>query len=144
MTSFTLVANTSFTSRLKFPARRSGDDAVEKGECGRPEDAVCDSSDQRDGADVGFVPRVWDFPTDGLSLAAALPADRQPDAVIRAQPAAARQPVPQRNLEGAAGCGPAPTDGLWREKIASPVARGRRDSVGGADDSPDPGASRSG
>src|ERR1700679_370160 len=143
MTFFTVVARTSFTPRLKFSAREAGDDAVEKDECGRAADAVCDSGGQRQGAHDGALSRVWDFAAHGLSLATALPADGQSDEDLRAQPSAAPQPVPYHSHERAACGGLAPANGLGREKVAGAVAR-RRDSAGGADHPPDPGASRSG
>ncbi len=76
MTSFTVVATRSFTPSVRVFGLGVGDDAVEKDGCGRAEDAVCDSSQQRQGTHDGVVSRVRDFSTDGLSLAPALPASR--------------------------------------------------------------------
>ena len=63
MTSFTLVARTSFTpcGTVLRTREEAGTDALEDDECGGAAVAIRSSGHQQEGRLGGLVPRVWDF-----------------------------------------------------------------------------------
>src|ERR1700722_5948621 len=98
---------------------------MEKGGSGRAADAIRDSSQQRAGAIDGVMPGVWDFASDGLLVAATLPAGAQLGCGGGVQPAAAAKSAAHRGAAARARGGASPRDGLGRQEVADCFARGR-------------------
>src|ERR1700690_2459873 len=94
--------------------------------CGRAKSEVRDPGGEWTGADDGAVPGVWDFASDGLSLAAKIPAGGQHRTGGRAEPETGAQSVADRAGEGNARGGVAAPVRLGCEEDRS-AARGRSD-----------------
>src|SRR6266446_2339716 len=85
---------------IEFSAQGAGDDAMEKGGCGRAADAIRDSSSEWSRATGGIMPRVWDFPSDRLSVASAVPADAQHHQRGGTEPTPPRKSTAHRSAQG--------------------------------------------
>src|SRR5690348_18275843 len=103
MTSVTVVARTSVTAPGKVLGQEAGGDALERGGRAGAADAVCDAGVRQERAFGGAVPGVWNFSTDGLSMAAAVRADAQFARFARTEPAATAQSAKNSRSAGAAG-----------------------------------------
>src|SRR5271154_2514784 len=112
MTSLTLRLRPLPTHPLHLGVRVSGQEAgnhgVEKDECERAADAVCDSSFEWAGEDGGAVPGGWPLAADGIFVAAPLPAGAKLHGAARAEPASASQPAADAGGEGRTGGRSAP------------------------------------
>src|ERR1700733_6146086 len=111
--------------------------------CGGATGEVCGTSGQRQGANDGIVPRVWDLTADRLSLAAEVPAGWQRHRCGGAQSQAGAQPVADRSSEGRASGGVAARVRLGREENRRAAAR-RRHDADGQNHQPDLEAARAG
>src|SRR5258708_19635647 len=72
MTSFTVVAKTSFTPGVRVSGWEAGNDVLERGGCGRPTNAVRYSIGQRQRVHDVPLPGVHVFSATPLSLSSAL------------------------------------------------------------------------
>src|SRR5260370_37273354 len=100
MTSFTVVAKTSFTPGVRVSGWEAGNDVLERGGCGRPTNAVRSSSGQRPRVHDGALPGVHDFSAHRLTLASALSGRAPFIGSARAQPPPTPQPPAHPSPDG--------------------------------------------
>src|SRR5579863_1058717 len=136
MTSVTVGDRTSVTAGLvEFWAEEAQDDALGEDGCERTKSAVRGARDERQRVAGGSVPRVWDFPTDGISLATQISAGRQHHGRGGAQPAArAESGADGAGARGACG-GVAAAVRMGCQEDRGAAAR-RRSRTAGADHPP--------